>query len=83
MGCGTTCDCIGLKENLFWIHKYADLLKLYEMDKIKLSEIWDEDWTIIQSIIFERQAFKVQKQEEADRIQRLLGDQKKGFNSKL
>jgi hypothetical protein len=68
---------------LFWVHKYADLLKLYELDKVSLDDLWDEDWAIIQNILFEKQAYKIQKSEEAERVQRLLGENKKGFNSKF
>jgi hypothetical protein len=44
------------ERELFWVHKYADLLKLYELDKVSLDDLWDEDWAIIQNILFEKQA---------------------------
>ena len=58
-------------------HKYHDLLKLYEADKRTLDDIWDEDWFVIQSMLFEKQRFKEQKEEEAKRIEALLGSKGK------
>lgn len=63
-----------MKDDLLKYHKYGDLLTLYENEKIDLSDIWDEDWFIIQKIIQEKHIYKLKKAEEAERIQRLLGD---------
>lgn len=76
MGCGVSCNCPGIKDNLIKYHKYNDLLTLYEQEKIDLSDIWDEDWFVMQAIIQEKHIYKLQKAEEAERIQRLLGDKK-------
>jgi hypothetical protein len=74
MGCGESCNCPGMKDDLLKYHKYGDLLTLYENEKIDLSDIWDEDWFIIQKIIQEKHIYKLKKAEETERIQRLLGD---------
>jgi hypothetical protein len=74
MGCGISCNCPGMKDGLLKYHKYSDLLKLYETEKIDLSEICDEDWFLIQRIIQEQSIYKIEKAEETERIQRLLGD---------
>jgi len=73
-GCGTTCECPGMKDDLNRYHKYADLMHLYENDKRSLDNIWDEDWAVIQALIMERDTYKIEKAEEAERIKNLLGN---------
>lgn len=73
-GCGVTCDCPGVTEDLFRYHKYADMMKLYELNKKGLDDIWDEDWSVIQAMLVEREQYKVEKSEEAERIKNLLGN---------
>jgi hypothetical protein len=42
-----------------------------------LDQIWDQDWFIIQAIVQEKEKYKMQKAEEAERISKLLGDSDK------
>ena len=73
-GCGTTCECPGMKNDLMRYHKYADLMRLYEKNKKSLDDIWDEDWFVIQAMIVEQAQYKQEKAEEAERIKNLLGN---------
>lgn len=75
-GCGQTCDCPGVKKDLHRYHKYADLMRLYEANKKGLDDIWDEDWCVVQALIIEKDIYKQEKAEEAERIQNLLGKPK-------
>lgn len=49
-------------------------MHLYENDKRSLDNIWDEDWAVIQALMIERDAYKIEKAEEAERIKNLLGN---------
>ena len=66
-----------MKDGLLKYHKYSDLLRLFELEKLSLDDIWDEDWFLIQAIVHEKESYKIQKAEEAERISRLLGDKGK------
>ena len=73
-GCGATCECPGMKDDLMRYHKYADLMKLYENNKRSMDDIWDEDWSVVQAMLVEREQYKEEKSEEAERIKNLLGN---------
>jgi hypothetical protein len=59
------------------VHKYADLLKLYELDKVSLDDLWDEDWAIIQNILLKNKLIKFKNPKKQNVFKDCLGKTKK------
>lgn len=65
-----------MQEGLERLHKYADMMKRYDGDKISLDDMWDQDWAIVQRMIVAREQHKQELKDQAERVERLLGTTK-------
>jgi hypothetical protein len=73
MGCGTTCDCPRMRENLQAYDWVITQSNLWENGKISLSDIDAKSFNIINYYSIEREILKQERERIAQEAKRLLG----------
>jgi hypothetical protein len=73
MGCGTTCDCPRMKENLQAYDWVITQSSLWENGKISLSDIDAKSFALINYYSTEREIVKAEREQAAKEVARLLG----------
>lgn len=73
MGCGATCNCPRMKENLQAYDWVITQSNLWENGKISLSDIDAKSFNIINYYSTEREIIKAEREQAAKEVARLLG----------
>ena len=73
MGCGTTCDCPRMRENLQAYDWVITQSNLWENGKISLSDIDAKSFALINYYSIEREILKQERERIAQEAKRLLG----------
>lgn len=78
MGCGVTCECPRVTQNLQSWDWVVTLSRLIESDKIRLNDIDAYSWNVCDFYMLEKHNITEERKERAERAARLLGAKDNG-----
>ena len=73
MGCGTTCDCVGMTQNLHPWNWVVSTSRLISEGQVGLNDLDAYTWNVCDYYAVEKHNLAVERKERAERVASLLG----------